>query len=739
MSYTVIGTSVQRVEGVAKVTGGERYAGNVLLPGTLWGKALRSPHAHARIVRIDTSKARQLPGVQAVLSAADLPDTLVGRRLHDITVLARDRVRHVGEKVAVVAAEEPDVAEAALDLIQVEYEELPPVFDPLQAMQPGSPILHPDLRTYKNVTNVPDIPNVHSYRTWKLGDVEQGFAEAELVFEDQFTTPMQHHGYLEPHSCVVRADDNGHVDVWSAGKQPFNMRGWVAQAAGIPEDHVTVHPVAVGGDFGGKGYVIDEIAAYFLSKATGRPVRMIMTYAEELTAAVPRHAAIVTIKTGVMRDGRIVARHAKSVFNTGAFGGHKPNVDSSLSGSEAACGVYRIPHTLIEAYCVYTNQLPCGHMRAPGWVQATFAVECHTDMLAKRLGLDPVEFRLRNVIQPGDTAPTGVTWKNPRPKEALEQAVARLGWDGPKAANTGRGVALSYEHIGTGKSGAILSVDADGQFRLVVGVPEVGTGAHTMMRQLVAEILQVAPEDVSVELGDTNQALFDSGSGGDRVTHVAGTAVQRVAQRLLDDVRGFAAEIPSWVHEPVSPQEASVAGLAFKELAARVARAQGGRVEVREEVDLQQHLAERNFIAHAVETEVDPETGQVRVRRIVSAQDVGRVLNPMLAQGQVEGGAIPALGYAVMEDLTIEEGRVTTAHLGDYKLPCAGDLPELDSIFLDNNEGPAPFGSKPVGEVSIVGLAPAIANAVADASGVRITSLPVTAEKVYWGLRSEAV
>lgn len=735
MSYTVIGTPMPRVESIAKVTGAERYTANVLLPGTLWGKALRSPHPHARIVHIDAARARQLPGVYAVLTAADLPEMLVGRRLHDVTVLARDRVRHVGEKVAVVAAEEPDLAEAALDLIGVEYEELPAVFDPLEAMGPGSPILHPELRSYKNVTNVPDIPNVHSYRFWKVGDIEQGFAEAELIFEDTFTTPMQHHGYLEPHSCVVRIDEQGHIDVWSAGKQPFNMRLWIAQAAGVPEQQVTVHPVAVGGDFGGKGYVIDEIAAYFLAKATGRPVRMIMSYAEELTAAVPRHASIISIKTGLMRDGRIVARQAKSVFNSGAFGGHKPNADSSLSGSEAACGVYRIPHTLNEAYCVYTNQLPCGHMRAPGWVQATFAVECHMDMLAARLGMDPVQLRLRNVVVPGDTAPTGVTWQNPRPKEALERAAELVGWSTPKAPHTGRGVALSYEHIGTGKSGAILSVDENGRFKLIVGVPEVGTGAHTMMRQLVAEILQVAPADVAVELGDTSSALFDSGSGGDRVTHVAGTAVQRVSEKMKAEVLGFAAEMPSMVQE----QDARMVQLAFRELAMGVARVQGGPVEVREEVDLQHHLAERNFIAHAVETEVDPETGQVQVKRVVSVQDVGTVLNPMLAQGQVEGGAITALGYAVMEDLAIEDGHVTTAHLGDYKLPCAADVPELTSVFLDSTEGPAPFGSKPVGEVSIVGLAPAIANSVFDACGVRITSLPVTAEKVHRGLKSQAV
>ncbi|MFI5269350.1 MAG: xanthine dehydrogenase family protein molybdopterin-binding subunit, partial [Chloroflexota bacterium] len=489
--------------------------------------------------------------------------------------------------------------------------------------------------------------------------VQKGFAEAELIFEDSFTTPMQHHGYIEPHSCVVRVDDSGHVDVWTACKQPFNMRMWVAQAAGVPDRQVTVHAVAVGGDFGGKGYVIDELAAFFLAKATGRPVRMIMTYAEELTAAVPRHASVITIKTGLMRDGRIVARHARSVFNSGAYGGHKPNADSSLSGAEAACGVYNIPHALNEAYCVYTNQLPCGHMRAPGWVQATFAVECHMDMLAQRLGIDPVEFRLRNVIEPGDTAPTGVTWNNPRPKEALERAAAEIGWDGPKAPNTGRGVALSYEHIGTGKSGAIISVDEDGRFKLVVGVPEVGTGAHTMMRQLVAETLQVAPADVSVELGDTNTALFDSGSGGDRVTHVAGTAVLRAAQKLRDEVLGFAAEMPGWVRAHITSGDSPEIDLAFRELAARVARAQGGRVEVREEVDLQQHLAERNFIAHAVEAEVDPETGQVLVTRIVSVQDVGTVLNPMLAEGQVQGGAITALGYAVMEELRIEDGRVT--------------------------------------------------------------------------------
>jgi len=310
------------------VTGQGRYVEDLSLPGALTVTFVRSPYAHARITRIDTAAARALPGVHAVLTADDLPDRLIGRRMYDITMLARGQVRYVGEKVAVVAADDPDIAEEALNRIVVEYEELPAVFDPFAAMQPDAPLLHPDFPTYRNAN--PDAVgqhNLQSYATWGQGDLDRGFAEADLVFEDEFTVPMQHQGHIEPHACLIAVDEQGHVRIWHTGKQPFQTRDWLAEAVGLPAEQITVLPVAIGGDFGGKGFLTDEPAAYYLARATGRPVRMVMTYTEELTAGVPRHGAVIRIKSGVNRDGTLVARHVQLYFNGGAYGGYKPNLN----------------------------------------------------------------------------------------------------------------------------------------------------------------------------------------------------------------------------------------------------------------------------------------------------------------------------------------------------------------------------------------------------------------------------
>jgi CO/xanthine dehydrogenase Mo-binding subunit len=736
-----IGTSVLRVDGYEKVTGSRRYSSDVLLPGALWAKALRSPHPHARILRIDASGARTVPGVHAVLTAADLPVPFVGKRIYDVPILARDRVRYVGERVAVVVAEDLDAAEEALDRISVEYEELPAVFDPFEAMRAGAVILHPDFATYRGVTAVPATPNVHLQTRMGRGDVERGFAAADVIYEDRFTMPMQHQCYLEPRACLVEVDGTGRTRVWTANKQPFGVKAALAEAVETDPEQITVLPASIGGDFGGKSGLIDEPLAYLLSQVTGRPVRMVMSYTEELAAGNPRHAAVITIRSGLTHDGRLIAQHARLVFNSGAYAGYKPTV--SLAGAEAACGVYRTPHALMEASYVYTNQIPCAHFRGPGWVQAAYAIECHIDMLSARLGIDPLEMRRRNVLGPDDPPPTGAHWRNFRAREVLDQCVAMAGWhEQPRAANVGRGLALTYEHIGNGKSGAIMSVDETGRVKLVTGVPDVGTGAHTLFCQLAAEALTIDPDQITVEIGDTSSAPFDTGSGADRVTYVAGTAVHGTAIKLRDELSALAAELLGWPEGAVRLEggffrAAGVGdrdgddGVPFRDLASRAAKASGGRVEVRHEVVLEEHLQERNVTAHIAEVAVDPETGQLDVRRVTSVQDIGRVLNPRLAEGQVQGAAIIGLGYAVMENLTVGDGRVTATHLGDYKVPSIADVPDFRQAFLDSEEGPAPYGSKAVGEVNICGMAPAIANAVYDAVGVRITDLPLTAEKLY--------
>jgi CO/xanthine dehydrogenase Mo-binding subunit len=738
-----VGTSLLRVDGFEKVTGRRNYSSDVLLPGTLWAKSLRSPHPHARILRIDTSAARSLPGVHAVLTASDLPVPFVGKRIYDVPILARDRVRYIGERVAVVLADDLDAVEEAIGRIVVDYEELPAVFDPFEAMRPGAVVLHPDFARYRGVRDVPETPNVHMQTRMGRGDVERGFAEAEVIFEDRFAMPMQHQCYLEPRACLVDVDERGQTRVWTANKQPFGVKATLAESVEADPEEITVLPASIGGDFGGKSGLIDEPLAYLLSRQTRRPVRMVMSYAEELGAGNPRHAAVVTIKSGLTRGGRLVAQHATLVFNSGAYAGYKPTV--SLAGAEAACGVYRTPHALMEAIYVYTNQIPCAHFRGPGWVQAAFAIECHVDMLAERLGIDPLEMRRRNVLGPNDPPPTGAHWRNLRAREVLDECIALAGWQEPRAANVGRGLALTYEHIGNGKSGAIMSVDETGRVKLVTGVPDVGTGAHTLFCQLAAEVLTIDPSLITVEQGDTSTAPFDTGSGADRVTYVAGTAVEGTATKLRDELNDLAAELMGWPEGSVRLESGAfrprdgVESVGFQELASRAARVSGGMVQVRHEVVLEEHLEERNVTAHVAEVVVDPETGAIDIRRVTSVQDIGRVLNPLLAEGQVQGAAIIGLGYSVMENLSIEDGGVTATHLGDYKIPTIADVPEFRQRFLDSEEGPAPYGSKAVGEVNICGMAPAIANAVYDAVGVRVNDLPLTAEKVHAALQERGV
>ncbi|MBI3328759.1 MAG: xanthine dehydrogenase family protein molybdopterin-binding subunit, partial [Nitrospinae bacterium] len=516
MSYSVVGKPHGRVEGPAKVTGEATYTADVLLPGMIWGKALRSPLPHARIVRIDTSAAERIPGVLAVLTARDLPDLLIGRRVYDMPVLAREHVRFIGEKVAVVAAEDLDVAEEALTRMEVEYEELPAVFDAQEAMKPGAPLLHPQYRSYRYAPAqyFSDLPNVHSHVTWQVGNLEEGFSQATHIFEHTFTTHYVHQGYIEPHASVVAMDPDGRVHAWISNKMPFRTRELLAEAIQIPQEQVLVSLVPIGGDFGGKGSLMDVALCYHLAQRTGRPVKMVMTYTEELMAGNPRHPTTVVLRSGVTREGKLVAREAKVLFNSGAHAAFKPTPVVNITGANQAAGAYGIPHVTIDAYSVYTNCVPAGHMRAPGDPQVSFAVESTMDMLAEALGIDPLEFRRRNLLQDGDRLPTGHPVEHVKVQETLEAAVRASGWGRPKPRpHVGRGLAVAHRHIGIGDANAQLSVERNGSVTLLTTVPDTGTGSHTVLRQIVAETLSLPVEQVTVKVGTTDAFETESGAG----------------------------------------------------------------------------------------------------------------------------------------------------------------------------------------------------------------------------------
>ena len=741
-----IGQSVVRGEGPDKVTGKSIYAADVSLPGMLWGKVLRSPFPHARIVSINTTEARAVPGVYAVITAADLPESLVGRRLRDMPVLARDVVRFVGEKVAAVAADSLESAEEALLLIDVEYEELPAVFDSHEAMAEDAPTLHPDMSEYEGLPQPEsDLNNVFAHITWGQGDVEEGFAEADLVFEHTFNAQLMHQAYIEPHACVVSAEASGRTQVWVNNKDPYPLREQLAAVWGIPEDSIVLHPCSIGGDFGGKGSFMDVPLCYYLSLHSGRPVKMVMDYIQELMAANPRHPATMTIRSGVKRDGTLVARQARVVFDSGAYGAFKPTV--YLRGADHLCGVYRIPHARIDSYMVYTNNVPKGHMRSPAKPQVVFAVESHTDLIAREMGMDPYEFRRINLLQEGDASPVGHVWQEIRAGETLRRAAEAAGWDLPKIGKpgmlTGRGLAITDLSQGVGRFAARVSMDASGRPTLHMAFWDTGTGSHTVLRQMVAQEMSVPVEEVDIELLDTSEMPFSSGSGGTRVTYTAGQAVIGAARELKRQLIRAAAPLLDSPTEDVSLQSGRVVvgpsplrpayyrTINIGEVVAHV----GDGTIVAEYEFASEPPDMTSFCAQAAEVEVDPETGAITVNRFVTAHDVGAILNPLMHQGQVEGGVIQGLGYALMEELQTEDGHISTVSFGDYKIPTIADIPELVTVLVEGNNGPAPYRSKGIGESANIPVAAAIANAVADAIGAPVPSLPLTAEKVLRAMR----
>jgi len=539
--FRVVGTDVPRIEGRDKVTGATRYAVDVKLPGLLCVRVLRSQVAHARLLRVDASAARRVPGVHAVLTGADLGALRIGVAIKDMPVLCTERVRYVGDPIAAVAADSVECAEEALGLIEVEYDELAAVFDAENAIEDDAPLIHPERASYAGAPELPTVPNVQGYNVIQKGDVEQAFATADLVFEHTFRTPASHQGYLEPRACVVDVREDGSVRVWSSCQSPYALRDALARLAQLPPEQVVVESVAVGGSFGAKGSVGPEVIAFLLARASGRPVKFVPTYFEELTAGNPRHPSIITLKSGLSRDGRFVARSARILMDGGAYGGYKPTPNLVLPSTARALGPYRIPHTRIESLFVYTNNAPGGVARAPAQPQVVFAGESQIDLIAGELGLDPLEFRLRNVIQEGDAWPHNGKFEGVMAREALELLRSQSGWDTSPGANRGRGMAMTERPVNAGASGLTLTVSDAGTVTALTGIADCGTGAHTIMRQVLAEELHVPLSAVTVRIGNTDEALFDAGMGGSKTTFSLTVAAVDASRQVLDQVRGLAA------------------------------------------------------------------------------------------------------------------------------------------------------------------------------------------------------
>jgi len=810
-AVAVLEVPEERIDGALKVSGRARYVNDVRLPGMLWADFLMSPHPHARIVSIDTTAARAVPGIHAVLTGQDIGPRLFGRALYDWPVLAYDRVRFVGERMVAVAGETRDAVEEAISRIDVAYDELPAVFDAEEAVRPDAPILHPDAAAYYNSAGrrvVPPHLNMQGYSSAQKGeqDIERIFANAHLIVEDIYHGPRQHQGYIEPHGCAVWLDDEGRLQVVSTNKTPFSLREQLGRVLEMPSDRIVVDSQFIGGDFGGKGLSIEEFPCAFLARATGRPIKAVMTYTDELSGADPQHSARYHLRTAVNREGRIVAHESHAYQNGGAYGGGRPNAQQSAQGGMGCLDVYSVPNARLESYMAYTNLVPSGNMRAPGAFHRGHAGEVHIDHLARELGMDPLEFRLRNCLREGDTTITGGHVSRPRATEVLEtlrretrwgQTDAETGGRGdteskasggprsprlPVAASprplVGRGIALRDRHVGGGKTEILFRLQPDSTVEALYGTPDQGGGSHTVLQRVAAAALSVDRERIRVRYGTTAEARMDAGAGGSRTTTMVGRAALDGATILKDKLEDLAAEVMGWpagqvqlAHDefvvrgsefvlgsefrvPSSEEEAHAERgtrnpepgtrnpelrAPFEEVAARIAA--GPVVEAVGAYDPSEphpdDVGDVNFYAYMVEVEVDPETGRVTPTEVVAVIDVGTIINPVAHQGQLDGGFIYGLGQAMTEELTHEDGKIRELSLGEYKLPTQMDTPQFRTVLLARDPGPGAYGAKAAGEVTNTAVGGAIANAIYDATGVRIMASPITAERVLEALRGQ--
>ena len=757
-----VGKPERRVDSVKLATGRGTFVDDIALPGLLFARILHSPHAHARITRIDASQARAIPGVACVLTHHDVPRvayTTAGQGWPEPSpydaFMLDDKVRFVGDRVAVVAADDPELAQRACDAIKVDYQVLPAVLDPERAMVRGAPVIHdePDATGIKDPAR-----NLAAEIAAQVGDVAKGFAEAEHVLEQTYRVPYVQQSSIEPHVTITWLDEDNRLMVRTSTQVPFHVRRIIAPLLGIPIRRIRVIKPRIGGGFGGKQEILIEDLCGMLTLRTGRPVRLEYTREEELTAARTRHPQIVTVKSGV-KDGRFTALEMRVIENTGAYGTHALTV-MSVTGNRAL-SLYRCPNVRYEARAVYTNLAVAGAFRGYGCPQGFFALESHVDEVAASLGEDPLEFRRRNHVQEGDDQPIAEVLGEGKEgfkqiirscglPQAIQLGAKAIGWkdrakkkrvgNGPLRRGVGMAIVCQASGIpGVDMGAASIKMNEDGSFNLLMGATDIGTGSDTMFCQIAAESLGVSVEKIIPYSSDTDMTPFDPGAYASSTTYISGRAVEKASRLVLQQITEVGAKMLE-----MKPEDAVVHG-------GKVC-APDGRFVTYEQVCLSSlyqkdqfqimatasHMSYESpppFAAVFVEVEVDTETGLVRVLRIVEAVDCGQVVNPQMAEGQVEGAALQSLGYALYERMPFDaQGRMQFRSFRDYTIAAATDAPELTTILVPTHEPTGPFGAKAIAEIPINGPAPAIANAVAHATGVRIREIPLTPERVLAAL-----
>ncbi|HLB12800.1 MAG TPA: xanthine dehydrogenase family protein molybdopterin-binding subunit [Dehalococcoidia bacterium] len=762
MAYSVVGKPLPRVDAPTKATGQAKFAADLSLPGMLTGKILRSPYPHARIVNIDTSRAARLAGVKAILTGQEIPRVKYGFTFRfpqfcDEYLLAIDKARYLGEGLAAVAAVDGDAASEALELIRVEYEELPHVLEPEAAMAPGAPQIHD---TAEN--------NVGVRMSHDFGDVDAGFRDADYIREDRFLLQAQAHAPIEPHAVLAEADPSGRLTVWGAKQSPFRARYGLSRTLDRPEGTIRVIRPTLGGGFGGKGEMMClDFCASALALRSGRPVRIAYTREESLCTTRARHPMVVHLKTGVKKDGTLTAQSCRVIADGGAYMSTGA-VALYLAASHLNLP-YRLSNYRVEGFRVYTNKQPSGAMRGHGTPQPRFAMECQLDMIAEELGLDPLELRLRNAIEGGYRAPNGYLVPSCGYKETLRRAAQASGWEEARGEKTpGRGIGLagytflsgSTSHLWDTKgamSSAIVSLQENGTVHLVTGASDIGQGTDTALSQIAAEELGVRLEDVRITAADTELCPLDWGTGGSRVTFQSGNAVRWAAQEARKPVLEAAADHlearpddlelrDRMVYVKGSPEK----GMGLSEaIALAMTRANGAPVIGRGSFDQTPTLPDFRtgvgnlsfayvFGAQIAQVAVDRETGKVDAEKMAVFHDCGFAINPLSVQGQIDGSSIMGAGYALAEELERRDGTTMNPSLLDYRMPTSLDACEVLGGLVESMDPGGPYGAKEAGEGLMVGAAPAIANAVYDAIGVRINELPITPEKVLRAIEGRA-
>lgn len=743
-----VGTRPVRPDGVDKVTGKALYGPDFKAPGMLWGAILRSPHPHARIISIDTRKAEALPGVKAVATGKDFPTLQslvlhVGEGASDIVHVARnclalDKVLYEGHAVAAVAATSPEIAREALGLIAVEYAELPFVQGLEEALAEGAPLLHEDIFT-KGVEPKPDKPSNASMRVeMGRGDVETALTGAAVTVAGRFTMEPVHQGYIEPHACVASWNGDGQAQIWCSSQGHFAVRSLVASVLAVPQADIRVMPLEIGGGFGGKTTIYLEPVAMILSRKSGRPVRLAMTREEVFRATGPAPGAVIDVCIGANADGTLVAANVEFKYHSGAY----PATDAG-AGVASAIGHYRIANTRVVGTEVLCNRPAAKAYRAPGAPQVNFAVESVIDELAGKLGMDPIDLRLKNAAGEGDLQTSGVPWGRIGWIECLEAAKAHPHWSAPLGANQGRGLAGGYWGNYGGPSTVNVSVAEDGTFTVATGSPDIG-GSRASMAIMAAEVLDVPYEQVRCVVADTASIGVSMVTGGSRTTFATGMATVEAAgevKRLLCEraarMWGVPAGQVEWrsgevvcMDGPKQGESITVATIASSSMHS------GGPIAALSALSAGGWLP--GFGLHICDTEVDPETGHVRIVRYTAIQDVGTAIHPDYVEGQIQGGAVQGIGWALNETYIYnDQGRLDNPGFLDYRMPVASDLPMIDAVMVEVPNPNHPYGVKGVGEVPIVPPLAAVANAIHAATGVRLRDLPMVPDRVYAALHPE--